>query len=108
MRRNCARCLLCYDGLIVRLEVRLTLLEAMGKKGAFLEHIIKRLDLEGAEVTEGRVGELGWDLEQIESIMANTQWRSSHRSFFGFFPHGLAKGSPWPGSRRGSRSNRWW
>jgi len=41
--------------------LRLTLLEATGKKVGFLEHIVGRLGLEGVEVIKGRAEELGRD-----------------------------------------------
>jgi len=44
---------------ILRPEVRLTLLESMGKKTDFLKHIIERLGLEGVEVVKGRAEEFG-------------------------------------------------
>jgi 16S rRNA (guanine527-N7)-methyltransferase len=39
----------------------LTLLESVGKKVRFLEHIVKALGLEGVEVVHGRAEELGRD-----------------------------------------------
>jgi 16S rRNA (guanine527-N7)-methyltransferase len=39
--------------------LRLTLLEATGKKVGFLEHIVSCLELEGVEVIKGRAEELG-------------------------------------------------
>ena len=46
---------------IVRPELRLTLLEARGKKVAFLEHLIERLGLKGVRAIKGRAEELGRD-----------------------------------------------
>jgi len=44
---------------IVCPEMRLTLLEATGKKVAFLEHVVRTLGLRGVEVIHGRAEELG-------------------------------------------------
>jgi 16S rRNA (guanine527-N7)-methyltransferase len=41
--------------------LRLTLLEATGKKVGFLEHVVSRLGLAGVEVIKGRAEELGRD-----------------------------------------------
>lgn len=41
--------------------LRLTLLEATGKKVGFLEHVVSRLGLVGVEVIKGRAEELGRD-----------------------------------------------
>jgi len=41
--------------------VRLTLLEATGKKVTFLEHVVRALGLQGVEVIHGRAEELGHD-----------------------------------------------
>jgi len=46
---------------IVRPELRLTLLEARGKKVAFLEHLVRRLGLEDVKVIKGRAEEWGRD-----------------------------------------------
>ena len=46
--------------------VKLTLLEATGKKVGFLEHIISRLELEGVEVIKERAEELGRDAAHRE------------------------------------------
>jgi 16S rRNA (guanine527-N7)-methyltransferase len=47
--------------------LRLTLLEATGKKVGFLEHIVSRLGLAGVEVIKGRAEELGRDAAHRES-----------------------------------------
>jgi len=44
---------------IVRPELKLTLLEAIGKKARFLEHITQKLGLEGVEILQGRAEEFG-------------------------------------------------
>lgn len=44
---------------IVRPQIRLTLLEATGKKVVFLEHIVKELGLREVETIRGRAEELG-------------------------------------------------
>jgi 16S rRNA (guanine527-N7)-methyltransferase len=46
--------------------LRLTLLEATGKKVGFLEHIVSRLGLVGVEVIKGRAEELGRDAAHRE------------------------------------------
>jgi 16S rRNA (guanine527-N7)-methyltransferase len=46
--------------------LRLTLLEATGKKVGFLEHIVSRLKLEGVEVVKGRAEEVGRDAAHRE------------------------------------------
>jgi len=46
---------------IVCPEMRLTLLEATGKKVTFLEHVVRALGLEKVEVIHGRAEELGRD-----------------------------------------------
>lgn len=47
--------------------LRLTLLEAMGKKVRFLEHIVSRLRLEGVEIIKGRAEEIGRDAAHREA-----------------------------------------
>ena len=44
---------------IIRPEVRLTLLESVGKKTDFLKHVVERLGLDGVEVVRGRAEEFG-------------------------------------------------
>lgn len=44
---------------IVRPDLRLTLLESTGKKTAFLEQIVQRLELQDVEVIQGRAEDLG-------------------------------------------------
>jgi 16S rRNA (guanine527-N7)-methyltransferase len=44
---------------IVRPQMRLTLLEATGKKVLFLQHIVGELELQGVEIIMGRAEELG-------------------------------------------------
>jgi 16S rRNA (guanine527-N7)-methyltransferase len=44
---------------IVRPSMRLTLLESVGKKARFLEHVVEVLGLEGVDVVHGRAEELG-------------------------------------------------
>jgi len=44
---------------IIRPEVRLTLLESVGKKTDFLKHVVERLGLDGVEVLRGRAEEFG-------------------------------------------------
>jgi 16S rRNA (guanine527-N7)-methyltransferase len=44
---------------MVRPSIRLTLLESVGKKVAFLEHMVKVLGLEDVDVVRGRAEELG-------------------------------------------------
>jgi 16S rRNA (guanine527-N7)-methyltransferase len=51
---------------IVRPSMRLTLLESVGKKARFLEHIVKALGLRDVEVVQGRAEELGRDAEYRE------------------------------------------
>jgi len=46
--------------------LRLTLLEATGKKVGFLEHVVSRLGLVGVEVIKGRAEELGQDAAHRE------------------------------------------
>ncbi|HID86934.1 MAG TPA: 16S rRNA (guanine(527)-N(7))-methyltransferase RsmG [Anaerolineae bacterium] len=46
---------------IVRPGWRVTLLESVGKKVAFLRHLVERLELEGVEVVKGRAEEVGHD-----------------------------------------------
>ena len=46
--------------------IRLTLLEATGKKAEFLRHIVEWLDLRGVTVLKGRAEELGGDPEHRE------------------------------------------
>ncbi|MBU0704864.1 MAG: 16S rRNA (guanine(527)-N(7))-methyltransferase RsmG [Chloroflexi bacterium] len=53
-----------FPGLPLKLvcpEMRLTLLEATGKKVTFLEHLVRVLGLKGVEVIHGRAEELGRD-----------------------------------------------
>jgi len=44
---------------MVRPSMRLTLLESVGKKVSFLEHMVKALGLEDVDVVQGRAEELG-------------------------------------------------
>ncbi len=53
---------------IVSPGIKLTLLEATGKKAAFLEHIINRLGLDGVELVTGRAEELGHDAAYREKF----------------------------------------
>ena len=46
---------------IARPTWRLTLLESVGKKAAFLRHLVERLGLEGVAVVKGRAEEVGHD-----------------------------------------------
>jgi len=53
-----------FPGLPLKLvcpEIRLTLLEATGKKVTFLRHLVRVLGLQGVEVIHGRAEELGRD-----------------------------------------------
>ena len=53
-----------FPGLPLKLvcpEMRLTLLEATGKKVTYLEHVVRLLGLKGVEVIHGRAEELGRD-----------------------------------------------
>lgn len=52
---------------IVRPEVALTLLDSVGKKTAFLRHLVEVLGLEGVRVLTGRAEELGQRTEERES-----------------------------------------
>jgi 16S rRNA (guanine527-N7)-methyltransferase len=52
---------------IARPETRLTLLEATGKKAAFLERLVARLGLEGVTVINGRAETLAHEPEHRES-----------------------------------------
>lgn len=58
-----------FPGLPIKIVcpgLRLTLLEATGKKVGFLEHIVSRLGLVGVEVIKGRAEELGRDAAHRE------------------------------------------
>jgi len=58
---------------ILHPELRLTVLESVGKKVRFLEHITQRLGLEGVEIVRGRAEELGRDpdyREQFDLVLA--------------------------------------
>ena len=46
---------------LARLEIELTLLDSVGKKTAFLSHLVERLGLGGVRVVTGRAEELGRD-----------------------------------------------
>ncbi len=46
---------------IARPELQLTLLDSVGKKTSFMEHLVKALALEGATIVTGRAEELGRD-----------------------------------------------
>ncbi len=53
-----------FPGLPLKLvcpEIKLTLLEATGKKVTFLQHLVRVLGLQGVEVIHGRAEELGRD-----------------------------------------------
>ena len=52
---------------ILRPEIQLTLVESVGKKAAFLRHIVQVLGLTGVEVLNQRVEALGQDQEYRES-----------------------------------------
>lgn len=52
---------------IVRPGLKLTLLEAHGKRAAFLEHLVRRLDLEGVAVVNGRAEEVAHDPRHREA-----------------------------------------
>ena len=51
---------------IVRPEIRLTLVEATGKKARFCEHVANRLGLEGVRVVHARAEEVGQRAEHRE------------------------------------------
>ncbi len=58
---------------ILRPDMRLTLLESVGKKVRFLEHIVRRLGLERVEIIKGRAEELGQApayREQFDLVLA--------------------------------------
>jgi len=58
---------------ILHPEMRLTLLESVGKKVRFLEHITRKLGLEGVEIIKGRAEKLGQDpsyREQFDLVLA--------------------------------------
>jgi 16S rRNA (guanine527-N7)-methyltransferase len=58
-----------FPGLPIKIvcpDLRLTLLEATGKKVGFLEHMVSRLGLAGVEVIKGRAEELGRDVAHRE------------------------------------------
>ncbi len=52
---------------IVRPRLSLTLLESTGKKVTFLQHLLERLQVEGARAIKGRAEELGRDPAHRES-----------------------------------------
>lgn len=59
-----------FPGLPIKIvypELRLTLLEATGKKVAFLEHLVAQLELEGVTVVHARAEELGQQAGHRES-----------------------------------------
>lgn len=53
---------------IARPGLRLTLLEATGKKAAFIRHVVEMLDLNGVEVVTGRAEDLGRDRRYRETF----------------------------------------
>ena len=53
---------------IVQPKMVLTLLEATGKKAAFLDHIVERLGLAGVQVLRARAEDLGQDAKYRESF----------------------------------------
>lgn len=52
---------------IIRTQLRLTLLESTGKKVSFLEHMVRKLGLQGVELIKGRAEELGRRPDRRES-----------------------------------------
>ena len=52
---------------IIRPQLRLTLLESTGKKVRFLEHMVRKLGLQGVESIKGRAEELGRRPDHRES-----------------------------------------
>jgi 16S rRNA (guanine527-N7)-methyltransferase len=59
-----------FPGLVLKIvcpEMRLTLLEATGKKVTFLDHLVRVLTLEGVEVIKGRAEAVGRDPARRES-----------------------------------------
>lgn len=52
---------------IIRPQLRLTLLESTGKKVRFLEHMVRKLGLQGVELIKGRAEELGRRPDRRES-----------------------------------------
>jgi len=52
---------------IIRTQLRLTLLESTGKKVSFLEHMVRKLGLQGVELIKGRAEELGRRADRRES-----------------------------------------
>ena len=59
-----------FPGLPLKLalpDIRLTLVESVGKKARFLEHIVEALSLSGVEVYTGRVEEMAHQSDQRES-----------------------------------------
>ncbi len=52
---------------IIRPQLRLTLLESTGKKVRFLEHMVRKLGLQGVESIKGRAEELGRRPDRRES-----------------------------------------
>lgn len=52
---------------VVRPDIRLALLEAVGKKAAFLEHMVVKLGLENASVIHARAEDIGRDTLYRES-----------------------------------------
>jgi 16S rRNA (guanine527-N7)-methyltransferase len=52
---------------IVRPQIKLTLVEATGKKAEFCSHIVELLGLEGVEVIHGRAEEVGHQAEHREA-----------------------------------------
>lgn len=52
---------------IIRPQLRLTLLESTGKKVRFLDHMVRKLGLQGVELIKGRAEELGRRPDRRES-----------------------------------------
>jgi 16S rRNA (guanine527-N7)-methyltransferase len=62
-----------FPGLPIKImypELHLTLLEATGKKVAFLEHLVEQLGLEGVALVNARAEEVGQQTEHREAYEA--------------------------------------
>ncbi len=53
---------------IVRPDLQMTLIESVGKKTAFLNHLVNELDLDGIEILKLRAETVGQDMEYRESF----------------------------------------
>jgi 16S rRNA (guanine527-N7)-methyltransferase len=58
-----------FPGLVLKIafpDLRLTLIESVGKKTAFCRHVVKRLEMDGVQVVQARAETVAWQPEHRE------------------------------------------